>query len=162
MKNQQDYFEIHGLVSPAKGQGLSPRLDRKAPPITRKASAPVSKVPSGCSIYAEPSKIKLSPSMAAKATNTFASGKHKVLVRAVLNKEVSERQALVDYQDMLQTVPRGERPDTDCYLYAGQAKKKHERGPERSQPLSRSELALAMARTGARRRALRPTIRVSR
>ncbi len=155
MKNQQDYFEIHGLVPAPKGRGLS--VSR--PPSETKVSRGV---PQGCSIYVEPAKPSLSPAMAAKATNTFQSNpKHRTLIRAVLNKELSDRQKSVEYQDMLQSFPIGEQPDMDRYLYATQAKEKHPKGSEKSQPRSRVAMVKQLLITANARRRARSLVKVS-
>lgn len=160
MQNQQDYFEIHGLVPAPKGRGLSTSRSgvSKAPPKPHKPRA----VPQGCSLYVEPAKPVLSPAMTKKATNSFQSNpKHRSLIRAVLNKEASDRQKAADYQDTLQSFPNGEQPEVDCYLYATQAVKKHERGPEKSQPRSRVSIVKQLLITAnAKRRAL-STVKVT-
>lgn len=155
MQNQQDYFEIHGLVPAPKGRGLS----TSRPAKTSKAPRGV---PQGCSLYVEPAKPVLSPAMAKKATNSFQSNpKHKTLVRAVLHKEASERQKAADYQDVLQSFPNGEQPDVDCYLYATKAVEKHEKGPEKSQPRSRVSMVKQLLITANAKRRAHSLVKVS-
>lgn len=155
MKNQQDYFEIHGLVPAPKGRGLSTSRPAEA------VKAPKG-VPQGCSLYVEPAKPKLSPAMAKKVTNTFQSNpKHRTLIRAVLNKELSDRQKSVEYQDMLQSFPNGEQPDMDRYLYATQATEKHPKGPEKSQPRSRVSMVKQLLITANARRRANSLVKVS-
>ena len=155
MKNQQDYFEIHGLVPAPKGRGLSVSRPSSTPKVSRG-------VPQGCSLYVEPAKSPLSPAMAAKATNTFLSNpQHRTSVRAVLNKEASDRQKSVEYQDMLQSFPIGEQPDMDRYLSATQAREKHSKGPEKSRPRSRVSTVTQMLITANAKRRVKSLTKVS-